>query len=107
MPGRPVLARRVARTRRATRSPSWARPRAGCPAILSWCLERGGADGGSSGSSLAFRVCLKRISAGLPRVPAGVAPSARVRSPMTALEVAPVARPLGVSEGAGEEEEAV
>lgn len=62
---------------------------------------------GSSRPSPATRAFLQRTRAGLPRVPAGVAPSARVRSPMTALAVARVARPLGVSEGAGEEEEAV
>lgn len=51
------------------------------------------------------RARLKRTRASLPRVPAGVAPSARVRSLMPALAVARVARPRGVPEGAGEEEE--
>lgn len=57
--------------------------------------------------SPAARVRLKSARAGNPRVPAGVAPSARVRSLMPALAAARVASPRGVLEGAGEGEEAV
>lgn len=107
MPGRPVPVRRVARTLRATSSPSWARPRAGCPRDSQLVSGERRGCWGSSRPSPATRACFQRTRAGLPRVPASVAPSARLRSPMTALAVARVARPLGVSEGAGEEEEAV
>lgn len=55
----------------------------------------------------AARTRLKRTWASASRVPAGVAPSARVRSLMPALAVARVARRRGVPEGAGEEEEAL
>lgn len=55
--------------------------------------------------SPAARTRLKRTRAGVFRVPAGVAPSSRVRSLMPALAVARVARSRGVPEGAGEEEE--
>ena len=57
--------------------------------------------------SLAARVRFKSTQASIPRVSAGVKPSARVRSLMPSLAVAGVARPRGVPEGAGEGEEAV
>lgn len=57
--------------------------------------------------SPAARARLKSTQASLPGVPAGDAPSTRVRSLMPAPALARVASPRGVLEGAGAGEEAV